>query len=283
MNYETICNPIPDAEVDGFNFFRDQNGTIIARCCWCMIGFDVTTENAATIRPMMIMHLQLVHGLRGGLRGVLDRGLVGGGRGLYRMGGLARTRPFGLIARARWSACRHLLLHVLSIGAAGHKRASALNAGDRLVTDTTAQLVVLVARQPPAVFTADRRAALKHANRPLAIPAACSAPVWPKMVIPAPCQHIDLHDVDRTEQADWHAPHHRATARDRLTFEPIKVSMSRRACGLDSTQANVCISPGRRCQQRRRAALLTARNPVLRHAIVAIVQMDGSFEAARMD
>ena len=32
------------------------------------------------------------------------------------------------------------------------------------MTDTTAQLVVLVARQPPAVFTADRRAALKHAN-----------------------------------------------------------------------------------------------------------------------
>ena len=101
---------------------------------------------------------------------------------------------------------------------------------------------------------------------------------------------------------------------DRLAFEPIKVSMSRRAslqrrCRLllpedprlqqraagglrgagmgclrpRSTQANVCISPGRRCQQRRRAALLTARNPVLRHAIVAIVQMDRLFEAARMD
>ena len=24
MNYETICNPVPGAEVDGFNFFRDQ-------------------------------------------------------------------------------------------------------------------------------------------------------------------------------------------------------------------------------------------------------------------
>ena len=33
MNYGTICNPVPGAEVDGFNFFRDQNGTIIARCC----------------------------------------------------------------------------------------------------------------------------------------------------------------------------------------------------------------------------------------------------------
>ena len=26
MNYETICNPVPGAEVDGFNFFRDENG-----------------------------------------------------------------------------------------------------------------------------------------------------------------------------------------------------------------------------------------------------------------
>jgi hypothetical protein len=38
----------PGAEVDGFNSSR-QNGTIIARCCWCMIGFDVTAENTATI------------------------------------------------------------------------------------------------------------------------------------------------------------------------------------------------------------------------------------------
>jgi hypothetical protein len=30
------------------------------------IGFDVTAENTATIRPMMIMHLELVHGLREG-------------------------------------------------------------------------------------------------------------------------------------------------------------------------------------------------------------------------
>jgi hypothetical protein len=29
-----------------------------------MIGFDVTANDAATIRPMMIMHLELVHGLR---------------------------------------------------------------------------------------------------------------------------------------------------------------------------------------------------------------------------
>ena len=61
MNYETICNPVSGAEVDGFNFSRDQNGNIVARCCWCMVGFDVTAENAATIRPMMIMHLEFVH------------------------------------------------------------------------------------------------------------------------------------------------------------------------------------------------------------------------------
>jgi hypothetical protein len=27
MNYETVCNPVPGAEVNGFNFFRDQDGT----------------------------------------------------------------------------------------------------------------------------------------------------------------------------------------------------------------------------------------------------------------
>ncbi len=32
MNYETICDPIPGAEIDGYTFRRDQNGTIIARC-----------------------------------------------------------------------------------------------------------------------------------------------------------------------------------------------------------------------------------------------------------
>jgi hypothetical protein len=59
MNDETICNPVPGAEVDGFNFFHDQNGTFVARCCWCMIGFDVTAENTRTIRPMMIIHNSL--------------------------------------------------------------------------------------------------------------------------------------------------------------------------------------------------------------------------------
>jgi hypothetical protein len=64
MNHETICSPVPGAEVDSFNFFREQNGSVIARCCLCLMRFDVTAENAATIRSMMIMHLGLVHGLR---------------------------------------------------------------------------------------------------------------------------------------------------------------------------------------------------------------------------
>ena len=64
MNHETICDPVPGAEVDGFNFFRDQNGSVIARCCLCLIRFDVMAESAATVRSMMIMHQELVHGLR---------------------------------------------------------------------------------------------------------------------------------------------------------------------------------------------------------------------------
>lgn len=82
MNYETVCGPVPGAEVNGFNFFRDQDGTIIARCCWCMIGFDVTAENAATIRSMMIMHLELVHRMREGRREAFWPGPVCGGRGI---------------------------------------------------------------------------------------------------------------------------------------------------------------------------------------------------------
>ena len=35
MNHDTLCDPVPGAEVDGFNFFRDQNGSVSARCCWC--------------------------------------------------------------------------------------------------------------------------------------------------------------------------------------------------------------------------------------------------------
>ena len=64
MNHDRLCDPVPGVEVDGFNFFRDQNGSVIARCCWCFVGFELTAENAATVRSMMIMHLRLVHRLR---------------------------------------------------------------------------------------------------------------------------------------------------------------------------------------------------------------------------
>ncbi len=64
MNHDTPCDPVPGAEVRGFNFFRDQNGSVAALCCWCLMGFEVTTENAATVKSMMIMHLELVHQLR---------------------------------------------------------------------------------------------------------------------------------------------------------------------------------------------------------------------------
>ena len=62
VNYETTCEPVPGAEVDGFKFCRDQNVINFALCCGCMIGVDVTAKNVATIRPMMIIHLELVHG-----------------------------------------------------------------------------------------------------------------------------------------------------------------------------------------------------------------------------
>ena len=94
MNYETICNPVPGAEVDGFNFFRDQNGTIVARCCWCMIGFDVTAENAATIRPMMIMHLDSSTGCVKGA----DRRFGPGGR-LVAVGDFNAWQALGSVKR----------------------------------------------------------------------------------------------------------------------------------------------------------------------------------------
>ena len=31
MTDETICNPIPAADIDGFTFHRDEHGAIIAR------------------------------------------------------------------------------------------------------------------------------------------------------------------------------------------------------------------------------------------------------------
>jgi hypothetical protein len=49
MNHETICNPIPAADVPGFQFYRDQNGRTIARCVVCRVGFVVTTGLDAVV------------------------------------------------------------------------------------------------------------------------------------------------------------------------------------------------------------------------------------------
>ena len=63
MTYETPCNPIPAADVEGFNFFRERDGAIIARCTRCKIGLTVTDENAERVRYAMTIHLDAVHGL----------------------------------------------------------------------------------------------------------------------------------------------------------------------------------------------------------------------------
>jgi hypothetical protein len=62
MNVHVPCNPVPAAEVDGFQFGRDQDGTVVARCIICKVGFVVTDENAAETRHAMIRHLETVHG-----------------------------------------------------------------------------------------------------------------------------------------------------------------------------------------------------------------------------
>jgi hypothetical protein len=62
MTDETICNPIPAADVDGFTFHRDDHGAIMARCVMCKVGFVVTSETAEAVRANMIRHLDAVHG-----------------------------------------------------------------------------------------------------------------------------------------------------------------------------------------------------------------------------
>ena len=64
MTDETICNPIPAADIDGFTFHRDEHGAIIARCVMCKVGFVVTSETAEAVRANMITHLDAVHGAR---------------------------------------------------------------------------------------------------------------------------------------------------------------------------------------------------------------------------
>ena len=64
MTYEINCAPVGGADVDGFRFYRDQLGTVIARCVRCRVGFTVRSETAEAVRPRMLMHLESAHGWR---------------------------------------------------------------------------------------------------------------------------------------------------------------------------------------------------------------------------
>ena len=64
MTYEINCAPVAGADVDGFRFYRDQLGTVIARCVRCRVGFTVRSETAEAVRPRMVMHLEFAHGWR---------------------------------------------------------------------------------------------------------------------------------------------------------------------------------------------------------------------------
>jgi len=64
MNDDAICDPPPEADVDGFTFHRDQHEAIIARCLMCKIGFVVTAETATAMRANMLTHLDAVHDAR---------------------------------------------------------------------------------------------------------------------------------------------------------------------------------------------------------------------------
>ena len=61
MNYGVLCDPIPAADVNGFRFYRVQNGDVVARCVLCSVGFAIREDNAEAIRPRMVMHLESAH------------------------------------------------------------------------------------------------------------------------------------------------------------------------------------------------------------------------------
>ena len=61
-NYEIVCDPSPGVEgVEGFQFHRDQNGVVVARCVLCRAGFVVREDSALAVRNSMIVHLAGVH------------------------------------------------------------------------------------------------------------------------------------------------------------------------------------------------------------------------------
>ena len=61
-NYETPCAPVPDADISGFQFYRDQRGTVTARCVRCHLGFAVRKDNVEAMRAKMLQHLETGHG-----------------------------------------------------------------------------------------------------------------------------------------------------------------------------------------------------------------------------
>jgi hypothetical protein len=73
MRFETICDPPPGVTaVDGFQFYRDQNSMVIARCVACSVGFVVREDHAANVRRLMNVHQ--LHVCKPSLRGVLSGG-----------------------------------------------------------------------------------------------------------------------------------------------------------------------------------------------------------------
>jgi len=64
--------PAPTATpqpIDGFQFYRDQNSMVIARCVACSVGFVVREDHAANVRRLMKVHQ--LHVCKPSLRGVV--------------------------------------------------------------------------------------------------------------------------------------------------------------------------------------------------------------------
>jgi hypothetical protein len=61
-NYEIVCDPPPGVEaVEGFQFYRDQDEVVVARCVLCRAGFVVREASALAVKNSMIVHLAGVH------------------------------------------------------------------------------------------------------------------------------------------------------------------------------------------------------------------------------
>jgi len=61
-NYEIVCDPPPSVEaLEGYQFYRDQNGVVVARCVLRRAGFVVREDSALAVKNSMIVHLAGVH------------------------------------------------------------------------------------------------------------------------------------------------------------------------------------------------------------------------------